>query len=256
MSKVFVTALDELNNLLPKKNRFKEVSVDFKGRQSVKHIIESLGIPHTEIGLIITNGNPVGFDYLVQDEDRINVHPASPENDQYSGILNNGNLMIKPKFILDNHLGKLATYLRIFGFDAMYHNDYQDDDLATDAVNLGRILLSRDRQLLMRKTIRYGYLIRSLEPDLQFIEIINRFNLGSLIQPFNRCLRCNTSLEPVNKETIVNRLQPKTKRYFQEFHICPHCDRIYWKGSHYDRMQQKIAELTHISKIENNLPQG
>jgi uncharacterized protein with PIN domain len=250
MPNVYVSVLEELNNLLPKRNRFKELEIEFKGRQSVKHIIESLGIPHTEIGFITINENQVDFDYLVQDEDRVIVQPAMPDKDHYSGMFNEGKLVIEPRFILDNHLGKLATYLRILGFDAIYHNDFQDDELAHNSVDLNRILLTRDRQLLMRKTIRFGYLIRALEPDLQVIEVLNRFNLAGVVKPFNRCLRCNTSLAPVEKETILDRLQPKTKKYFDEFHICPQCERIYWMGSHYECMDRKIADLLDYSAHE------
>ena len=123
MSKVKISVLGELNELLPKKNRFKELEIKFQGRQSIKHIIESLGIPHTEIGTLITNEISVGFDYLVQQGDEITVHPASPKNDSYSGMFNHERLVIEPRFILDNHLGKLATYLRVLGFDAIYRND-------------------------------------------------------------------------------------------------------------------------------------
>jgi uncharacterized protein with PIN domain len=163
-------------------------------------------------------------------------------------MFNDGKLTPEPRFILDNHLGKLATYLRILGFDAMYRNDYQDDELALTTVDLNRILLSRDRQLLMRKTIRFGYLIRSLEPEEQVIEILRRFDLTEQIIPFHRCLRCNAPLESVDKKSIVHRLQPKTKKYFQEFHSCPQCQRIYWKGSHYEHMDQLVADLIIVQE--------
>lgn len=250
MPKVIVSVAGELNDLLLKKSRHTEFEIDYQGRQSVKHIIESLGIPHTEIGSIIVNEGHTELNYLVQDEDHITVNCASPLDDHYSGMFNNNKLVIAPKFILDNHLGKLATYLRILGFDAIYRNDYQDDELAADAVELNRILLTRDRQLLMRKSIRFGYLVRTLEPDLQVIEIINRFNLSDVIKPFNRCLRCNAPLTPVEKAKVSHRLQPKTKKYFHKFHMCLECERIYWKGSHYERMERKIADILNHSELD------
>jgi uncharacterized protein with PIN domain len=157
-------------------------------------------------------------------------------------------MTIEPRFILDNHLGKLAAYLRMFGFDAAYRNDYQDDELAQVTVDLSLILLTRDRQLLMRKTIRFGYLIRSLDPENQVLEIFQRFNLTDKITPFHRCLRCNNPLKPIEKDLIIHRLQPLTKKYFEEFHICPACHQLYWKGSHYDRMEKLIAKLIAASK--------
>jgi uncharacterized protein with PIN domain len=138
----------------------------------------------------------------------------------------------------------------MLGFDAMYQSDYQDDQLAQITVEQNRILLTRDRQLLMRKTIRFGYAIRSLLPDEQVIEVIRRFGLNKLlITPFHRCLRCNTPIEAVLKEVILHRLEPLTKKYFHEFHICPECERVYWKGSHYDRMGKLISRLVETSLL-------
>ena len=164
-------------------------------------------------------------------------------------------LVVEPHFILDNHLGKLATYLRILGFDAVYRNDYQDDTLAAKSVNLNKILLTRDRQLLMRKTIRFGYLIRSLQPEEQIFEIFQRFNLTGIVKPYHRCLRCNVPLVAVDKNSILHRLQPKTKKYFQDFHLCPQCERVYWKGSHYERMVDSVMNiLGQIGKNDNFQP--
>jgi uncharacterized protein with PIN domain len=248
MPELQISFINELNDLIPKRQRGKILSVSFKGRQSIKHIIESLGIPHTEAGLLIVNEQPTNFDFIVQSGDVIKVYPASPQLDLLSGMFSNGEMTIEPRFILDNHLGKLAAYLRMFGFDAAYRNDYQDDELAQITVDLSLILLTRDRQLLMRKTIRFGYLIRSLDPENQVLEIFQRFNLTDQITPFHRCLRCNNPLKPIEKDLIIHRLQPLTKKYFEEFHICPACHQLYWKGSHYDRMEKLIAKLIAASK--------
>jgi len=229
-----------------------ELEMEFQGRQTIKHIIESLGIPHTEIGLLTSNEQPIDFSYLVQHDDHIVVYPATANLDTLSGIFNDGRLAVEPHFILDNHLGKLATYLRILGFDAIYRNDYEDDELTAASVNLNRILLTRDRQLLMRRTISLGYLVRSLQPDEQIIEIFQRFNLSSMVKPYHRCLRCNVSLVAVDKNSILHRLQPKTRKYFQVFHLCPQCERVYWKGSHYDRMVDSVANiLAQLGKDDN-----
>ena len=243
MCEASISFLDELNELLPKRKRVQELTISFKGNQSIKHIIESLGIPHTEAGLLIVNEQSVDFNYLVHSGDIILVHPARPQLDLLSGLFRDGKLTIEPRFILDNHLGKLAAYLRMLGFDAAYSNDYQDDELAQVTVDHKRILLTRDRQLLMRKTIRYGYLIRSLDPENQVLEIFHRFGLTDQMSPFHRCLRCNSPLKPIEKEAILHRLQPLTIKYFQEFHICSGCQQVYWKGSHYERMERLIARL-------------
>ena len=226
--------LAELNNFLNFSRRDTVSNVSFKGRQSIKHLIEAAGVPHTEVGGIRVNGQPVDFHYLVQDHDQIEVEPASASTNPSP---------IEKGFVLDNHLGRLASYLRLLGFDVLYQNDYQDEELAKIATQEERILLSRDRRLLMRKTILYGYCVRHLEPRQQLVEVIQRFDLTEQIKPFNRCLHCNHPLEPVAKEAILDRLEPLTRLYFEEFHICPACQQIYWKGSHYDHMQALIHSL-------------
>ena len=146
-----------------------------------------------------------------------------------------------PRFLLDIHLGKLAVYLRILGFDVMYQNDFDDPTLAEMADHLERILLSKDRRLLMRNQVHFGYCVRSQKPAFQTLEVVRRYRLNDRIKPLQRCLDCNTPLEPVEKRAIVDRLEPLTRRYYQEFHHCPGCDKLYWKGSHYDRMRDFIS---------------
>jgi uncharacterized protein with PIN domain len=250
MGEAFITFLDELNNFLPRGMKDQVLNHEFKGNPSIKHIIESLGVPHTEIGQILVNDQSVNFSHQVHSGNTIIVYPASPEVDHLSGLFQTGKLTIEPCFILDNHLGKLAKYLRILGVDTLYENNYHDNQLEQIAVEYTRILLTRDRQLLMRKTIRYGYAVHSLIPDEQMIEVIRRFGLTKLLNPFHRCLQCNTTLDSVPKEDILPRLEPLTKKYFHEFHICSKCDRVYWKGSHYDRMVKLISKLVEKSGLD------
>jgi uncharacterized protein with PIN domain len=227
----------ELKELLLPERREGEFVCRFRGDQSVKHLIESLGVPHTEAGRILVGGQPVEFGYLVQDGDRVEVYPAS------SPGAGPGNLPDEPRFVLDNHLGRLAASLRMLGFDAAYRNDYQDEELARIAAGQGRILLTRDRRLLMRRAVVHGYLVRSPDPETQLGELLERFALAGWIAPFRRCLRCNTPLETVRKEEILDRLEPLTKQYYHEFKRCPACNQIYWKGSHYERMMQRVEEV-------------
>jgi uncharacterized protein with PIN domain len=135
----------------------------------------------------------------------------------------------------------------MLGFDCLYQNDYDDAKLAAIADQEGRILLTRDRRLLMRKLIVHGYCLRSLDSFEQLIEVIHRFELTDRTQPFHRCLRCNHLLEPVKKEAVLDRLEPLTKQYFDDFHICPDCQQIYWKGSHYERMVKVIEQVNETS---------
>ncbi len=221
----------ELNDFLPHFRRNSWITLEFEPHQTVKHLIESLGVPHTEVGVVLANGVPVGSSSHLADGEAVTVYPA------FSALEG------EPRFILDNHLGQLATYLRMLGFDSLYHNDYQDDELTQVSVNDQRVLLTRDRRLLMRKVIRHGYCIHHTDPRQQAAEVLKRFKLSGKVKPFQRCLRCNSPLQAVSKQEIIDRLEPLTKIYYDEFRICPTCRQVYWKGSHFERMQKMIMEM-------------
>jgi len=242
---------EPLQELLRTRNRTQLQRIEFKGSQTIKHLVESLGIPHTEVGLLQVKDNTIGFGYLVKSGDIVRAYPASASLDNLSGMFNDGRMTIPAKFILDNHLGKLAADMRMLGIDTDYRNEYQDQELAETAIDQGRILLTRDRQLLMRKTIRYGYLLRSLQPDEQLLEILQRFNLFSGINLFQRCMLCNHLLEPVEKKEIEHRLEPLTKIYFHDFHICAGCQQIYWPGSHLERIEKRLEKILPLEIFAN-----
>ena len=232
---------DDLNDFMPVERKEVLFSYTFQGPQSVKHLIESLGVPHTEVGRILVNESQCGFEYLVKDGDVIQVFPifiAKGDNPDLSQSFPPG----ERRFILDNHLGRLAYYLRMLGVDCLYRNDYQDDDLAMVASQGERILLTRDRRLLMRNAVHYGYWVRNKTPRLQLVEVMRRFALSDSIIPFHRCMRCNGILQPAKKEDVLPHLLPLTKKYFEDFRICPDCEQVYWKGSHYERMNKLIEQ--------------
>lgn len=231
----------DLNTFLIPERRGGVYNERFESGQSVKHLIEAAGVPHTEIGQIKVNGISKDFGYQVQNDDQVTLFRATAENSP---------LRIGARFVLDNHLGRLAAYLRMLGFDVIYRNDFDDEELAEISANEARILLTRDRRLLMRKIVQYGYCLRSLDSRQQVVEIMERFNLLQQISPFQRCLRCNAPLQRVNKEAVLERLEPLTRKYYEEFHICPACGQIYWKGSHYLRMQEMIEKLKNHQGAE------
>ena len=237
----------ELNDFLPTKKKGRTITCPINGDQSVKHLIESLGIPHTEVQRILVNGGLVDFSYIVQDGDQIEVYPiTAPERlARITGAR---------RFILDNHLGRLAVYLRMLGFDALYRNDYHDEELAQVASQEGRILLTRDVRLLMRNLVKDGYWVRSKIPRQQLVETVKCYDLAEHISPFRRCLRCNGLLQPVSKDAVLHRLEPLTKLYYEEFRICPDCDRVYWKGSHYERMQKFLDQVICESGDQPDIP--
>lgn len=204
---------------------------EFSDRPSVKHVYESLGLPHTEVREVRVNGHAESDDWILQDGDRIEIFPYPPLAPHPEP---------EARFILDNHLGKLAVFLRMLSFDAEYRSDIQDDELAFRASSEGRILLTRDRGLLMRSAVVRGYCLRSLDQKIQIREVMDRYNLYPLARPFTRCLHCNAPLNPVEKGEVEEQLEPLTRRYYHEFHRCSQCRKVYWKGSHYERMKNFI----------------
>lgn len=236
---------EELNDFLPPPRRKRDIVVEFERRNSIKDMIESLGVPHTEIDLILVNREPVDFSYIVEDQDRISVYPVFESLDISPLVRLRPAPLRRIRFVLDTHLGKLAKYLRILGFDTLYSNEYDDETLAEiSCQGKGRILLTRDISLLKRKQVSHGYYVRETRPRLQTREVINRFDLIRLIKPFRRCVHCNTEIQPVEKQVIADKVPEGVLRDFNEFVMCNDCGRVYWKGSHYDRMVTFINYLT------------
>lgn len=241
MSKVEFRFYAELNDLLPNSKRSCDLEIEFKGRQSVKHLIESQGIPHTEVDLILANKESVDFKYIPKDGERISVYPVF-ETFDISGLIRLRPKPLRdPKFVLDGHLGRLAAYLRMVGFDALYRNDFRDEELAKISVEEKRIILTRDRGLLKRDKVTHGFLIKTRDPRRQLLSVVARFDLTNLFKPFNRCITCNGLLAKVEKKDIIDQLEPKTKKYFDDFKRCMNCSKIYWPGSHHRQMQDLIA---------------
>lgn len=230
----------ELNEFLPYDKRYQPISVSFKARQSIKHLIESLGVPHTEVDLVLVNGQSVDFHYLAQDGDKISVYPVFESMDISPLLRLRPEPLREPRFVLDGHLGRLAAYLRMVGFDVLYRNDYEDETLAEISADQGRILLTRARGLLKRKMVIRGYCLHTMDPQQQLLDVVERFDLRRLFAPFTRCIACNGFLKAVDKKEIIDLLEPGTRKYFDDFSRCEECGKIYWKGSHHDRMRDLL----------------
>ncbi|MDH3526068.1 MAG: Mut7-C ubiquitin/RNAse domain-containing protein [Gammaproteobacteria bacterium] len=227
---------EELNDFLPRDRRKTTFIHAFTRRASVKDMIESFGVPHTEVELIIVNGRSVDFSHIVTDQDHISVYPMFESLDIRPLLRLRPAPLRRPAFVLDTQLGRLARYLRLLGFDTLYRNDYSDDGIARLSSEQGRILLTRDRMLLQRSIITHGYFVRATDPLQQVDEVLQRFDLYNDIQPLTRCIRCNGRLTEVDKDIVIDRLEPKTKRYYNQFRICRDCDQVYWEGSHFRKM--------------------
>lgn len=232
----------ELNDFLSPERRMTAFSHSLFLPASVKDVIESLGVPHTEVDLILVNAAPVGFTYPVRDGDRISVYPGFISLD-VSSLLRLRPQLHDVCFAADTHLGRLATYLRMLGFDVRYETSCDDQELSRISAREKRILLTRDRGLLKRGELTYGYFVRATEPRRQLLEVLRRFNLFRAVAAFQRCLRCNALLQPISKESISDRLPPRTAECYHQFQICPGCDRLYWPGSHYEHMQRFIERI-------------
>ncbi len=234
----------ELNTFLPRRGKNKPVEHIFDWRASIKDMIESLGIPHSEIELILVNGKSVDFNYIMEDEDVVDVYP------RFDLVESQDKVQLRPpvdpqnvKFVLDTHLGRLAAYLRMMGFDTLYRNDYPDDELAEVSHHEERILLTRDIGLLKRSLVVYGYFVRETKPKRRLKEIIQRFDLFEAVTPFKHCMKCNGLLQEVEKSTVVDNLPNETGQFYDEFHRCITCEQVYWKGPHYKRMQSFIDDV-------------
>jgi len=233
----------ELNDFLPARWRRVAFAYGYKGAQSVKHLIEAIGVPHPEVEFILVDGRPVSFDYQPRDGEHITVYPAS------SDLAGKGLPALRPPppdpiaFLADNHLGRLARYLRLLGFDTAYGGDQDDDVLAEHSRDENRVLLTRDRGLLKRSLVQFGYCLRSMNADEQLIAVLTRYRLFDRIEPWRRCLRCNGLLEPVDKAAVLHLLEPKTKQYYDTFQQCGTCGQVYWRGSHVGGLERLVAAV-------------
>lgn len=230
-----------LNDFLPTAQHSRWIDYAFDGTVAVKHPIESLGVPHPEVEQILADGTPVDFAHHLHSGEDVLVYPMgfatpAPNTPALRPPLNR-----PARFVLDTHLGRLAAYLRMLGFDAEYRNDYHDVALADISASAERVLLTRDRGLLKRKIVVYGYCIRHAKPRTQLVSVVKRYGLTADARPWRRCVRCNGLLQPVDKADILDRLEPKTRLYYDEFQHCISCGQIYWRGSHHERMRSFLT---------------
>lgn len=238
----------DLNDFLGEGKRGNAFLEEFASHETVKHVLETIGIPHPEIGLLLVNGESSGFEKLLHQGDRISAYPLFRQLD-IDGLTKVPTLPEgKLKFVLDSHLGTLAKNLRLFGFDARYRNDYSDPELSEISARELRILLTRDRGLLKRKQVQWGYLVREDDPWQQTRSVVLRYNLSQDFEPFSRCVRCNGLLDRVEKAEILHQLEPLTRKFYQKFSRCRECGQIYWKGSHVRELDRRIQAAAGLQK--------
>jgi uncharacterized protein len=240
---VEVRAYAELNDFLPPELRAVAARRPFRSHQTVKDVIEALGIPHTEVDLVLVNGEPVGFGHRPSPGDRISVYPMFERIDVGPVNRLRPQPLREPRFVLDVHLGRLARLLRLLGFDARWSNDMDDCTLAAVSETEHRILLTSDRGLLKRRRVTHGLFVRPGPPVEQAAEVVRRLDLADRIAPFTRCLRCGGELAAVPKSEVEDQLEPLTRRYVDEFHRCRACGHVYWRGSHHEQLRHLVDQV-------------
>lgn len=233
----------ELNDHLAPGERYRTIEKEFFVPAAVKDWIESCGVPHTEIDLVTINGESSDFSRLVRDGDRVAVYPVFESLDITPELRVRPKALREPGFVLDVHLGRLARYLRMLGFDAVYSNHAGDAELVRRAVEDRRILLTRDRGLLKHSAVTRGYWLRETDSRRQVAEIIRRFDLAGGLRPFSRCMECNQPLVAAERAEVRERVPQAVAAAPHEFLECPGCRRVYWQGSHYRRMSRWVGEL-------------
>lgn len=239
---------EELNFFLRPEQRKRDIEHAFNGRRSVKDLVESLGVPHVEIDFILVNGESVDFSYIVRDGDRISVYPEF-ETLGIGGVQRLRPFPLRdPRFVLDVQLEKLARRLRLLGFDVDFSRGRDDGELARIAGEEKRILLSRDRQLMMRKIVSRGMYVQSTDPEGQVDEVLKRLQLRDLCRPFTRCVECNGMIGIFDADAPGSRdaaagIPPGVRSWCREYYRCGGCGRIYWKGSHYEKLKNRVEKL-------------
>lgn len=232
----------ELQDFLMKRD-VEAIPYGFHGSPAVKDAIEALGIPHPEVGLVEVNGAVADFTYRLGPNDVVVVYPFASSNKRITRSLTPEG---RPVFVLDVHLGGLAKYLRMAGFDTLYEpQDLGDEVLATLSASENRVVLTRDIGLLKRSTVIWGYWVRSTESKSQFREIVERYTLTPHFDPFTRCTECNGEIHAVDIALVQSRddVPENITNEYSEFKECRGCHKIYWKGSHYDRMKSFLSQF-------------
>jgi len=243
MASVVVRFYGELGDFLDVRLRGAAIECGLPSKRSVKDLIESLGVPHCEVFVVLVDGESATFDRVIEGGERIAVYPEFSELDATGLVVAGAPSPSDGRFVLDGHLGRLAAYLRAAGFDVAYDRDAADDSIARVAADEDRVVLTRDVGLLKRSIVRHGRFVRATAPRGQLVEIVRRFRLAGRAAPFTRCLRCNTPLVPATKDEARDAVPPRIVERFDEFARCPTCRRTFWRGTHHARIAEVVKAV-------------
>ncbi len=234
---------EELNDFLPEERRKRDFPVEIDRARSVKDAIESVGVPHTEVDLVLVDGRSVDFTHLLRGGERVAVYPMFEALDISPLTRLRPRALRDPRFVADGHLGKLARHLRMAGFDTLWAKDWDDDEIVRLSLVQGRTILTRDKGMLRRKEVERGYFVRATESEAQLAEVVRALQLESGIAAFTRCRECNALLEEVPREAVLERLPEKVRGAYERFKRCPGCERVYWEGTHFARMKGVLLRV-------------
>ena len=234
----------ELNDFIAPGRRGRAFATPCARAATTKHMIEALGVPHTEVDLVLVNGVSAGLDAMLEEGDRVAVYPRFTAFDVTGLARFDARPPGRMRFVADAHLGGLARLLRMAGFDTIYRNTFRDGDVEALAQDEGRVVLTRDRELLKRRGVEYGCYVRALQAEAQLREVLERFDLAERVRPFTLCLNCNAPLRPVAKADVLDRLPPRVAAVQDAFSTCDVCRGVFWKGSHWQRMAGVLDAAT------------
>jgi uncharacterized protein len=234
---------EELNDFLAPERRKRVFDCHCARAATTKHMIEALGVPHTEVEFILVNGESVGLDRLLKEGDRVAVFPKCETLDITPLLRIREHPLRVTRFVADVHLGGLARLLRMAGFDTLYETDFRDEEIAAISLRDNRIVLTRDRGLLMRREITHGCYVRELKSSMQLREIFERLDLIGSMRPFTLCLHCNAPLRAIHKSQVQDLVPAGVLARYDEFRVCDVCNGIFWEGSHWERLQALLAGL-------------
>ena len=231
---------EELNDFLPEPRRKVDFAIEVDRARSVKDAIESAGVPHTEVDLILVDGVSVDFTHLLRGGERVAVYPMFERLDIAPLLRLRPRPLRDPRFVADTHLGKLARHLRMAGFDTVWGHDWDDDRIVACSLAERRTILTRDKGMLRRAEVERGYFVRAIHADVQLAEVLHALQLEGAMAPFTRCRECNALLEDVSREAVLDRLPPLVRACYERFKRCPGCERVYWEGTHFERMKRLL----------------
>lgn len=232
---------EELNDFLPPGRRKRDFDVGIDRARSVKDAIEAVGVPHTEVDLILVDGASVDFRHVLRGGERVSVYPMFERLDIAPLLRLRPRPLRDPRFVADVHLGKLARHLRMAGFDTLFDAGWDDDAIVAASLGQRRTILTRDKAMLRRAEVDRGYFVRAVDSEAQLAEVLQALQLEALVNPFFRCRECNAPLEDAPPEAIAAMVPPAIRALYERYKRCPACLRIYWEGSHFVRMQAVLA---------------